>query len=499
MNNSNTYKPSGQSLVDGIPYTSYSIIGHHLGEAPPQEENADFANNITILGDHFNLEGFTIASHGHRNQLPQEIKNYFKENSTIPQILKKMVRIMFGQGLSLYQEDEESEPYKRKWVSKDYADVLNWLDSWDKQGDLDSVENYLKRVIQDYFYTEGYYNQWLLNKSRRTAGAMPVRGLKFQNNIKCRLAKNGTISPNQLIKDSDCDTVIYTDWRFLRMLDIEYFSRFDKSNPFKYPTSVNYVRDRGFDEEIYAEPTFYFGLKEWIKGSNLSPKFINSYLKNSLSAKIHVKIPNAWLEKNKEILTELCKQNYERQTEDKKIIEEYAGIEIGTEYSDQLLENLVNKKIGDATSVLSGAGENQGKAFWSRTFLTEHGIEEWKFEEIPSKYKEYIDSLTSYDSTAIKRILMGLGIPPEISNVGNEGIFSSGSQIYYAYLVFLDTQGFAEDFILEDLNRAARLNFPKLQTNRVKLGFRRFAPLRQQDTNPTDRLDASQSPNNQNK
>ena len=480
----------GIGFADGKAFLTFSILG---AKGVSELIDTDMANNVTVVGDHFNMKGFTIASHGKDNQLPTEVKTLIKANSTLPEILKKQVRMMYGQGLSLYVVDEEADPTKRKWVAKDYYDVLNWLDSWDKDPELDSAANYAKQAIQDYYYLEGFYNQWFFNKSRRINGSMPIRGLKFLSSAKCRLAKNGTIEPHRLMKDEDCDSVLYTDWRLRNFLDIDSFPRFNTSNPLKYATAVNYVRDRGFDELIYSEPTFFAGLKEWIIGENLSPKYINSYLKDSLSAKLHIIIPHAWIERNEKTLREICERNQESD----KLTKKYAGVDLVDSngkallFSYDLLEELINKKIADVTAVLSGAGENQGKAFWSRSFRTADGLEEWEFKEIPVKYAEFIKSLLDYDVAAVKRILAGKGIDPAISNIGNEGVFNSGAQVYYSYLVYLDTLGFAEEFILEDLNRALWINFPKCQTARVKLGFKRFAPPRQQETTPNDRMDAN--------
>jgi len=114
------------------------------------------------------------------------------------------------------------------------------------------------------------------------------------------------------------------------------------------------------------------------------------------------------------------------------------------------------------------------------------------------KYKEFTDSILSFNTNSMKMILAGKGLDPAISNLGNDGIFNSGSQIYYSYLVYLDTLGYAEEYILEDLNRALWINFPILKNDNVKLGFKRFAPPRQSETAPANRMDATnQNKNNQ--
>jgi hypothetical protein len=497
---------SGIAFVDSKAYTTFSILGAESQLDIADAEN-DIHNNVTVLGDHFNLNGFTIASHGHHNNLPNEVKRHVKYNAVLPELLKKQCRIMYGHGIGLYKDTDEGNPVNRQWVDKKlYADVFKWLNSWDRDPELEPSDIYLKNTIQEYFYMEGLYNQWFYNKSRRIGGSygLPVRGLKHKSGSRCRLAKNGTIPPSRMIKDEDCDTVLYTDWRLTNMMDIDIYPRFDRSNPFKYNTAINYVRDSGFDELIYSEPIFYAGLKDWITGANRNPKYINSFLKDSLSARLHVKIPNAWIEKNAEELRSICKANYDAETNSEPLTKEYGGVSLvadngkALKFTWDLVEQLLNKKIADITSVMSGAGKNQGKTFWSRSFRTEYGVEEWVFEEIPLKYSEFVKSLLDYNSTANKLILAGKGIDPAISNIGNEGVFNSGAQVYYSYLVYLDTQCYAEEFILKDLNRALYINFPKLEDEMLRFGFKRFAPPRQQDVTPANRMDNNQQPTTNN-
>jgi hypothetical protein len=141
-------------------------------------------------------------------------------------------------------------------------------------------------------------------------------------------------------------------------------------------------------------------------------------------------------------------------------------------------------------SVMSGAGENQGKTFFSTTYLTEHGIESWKITDIPTNFKDFTEAIISVDKHSLKQLLAGIGIDPAISNVGNDGVFNSGSQVYYAYLVYLDTLHYAENIILEDLQRAIYINFPDLETAGVRIGFKRFSPPKQQETAPDNRMNS---------
>lgn len=462
-------------------------------QASVDEDKKDY-KPLAFVGEHFQYQNFTIAAHGPDNQLPALAISFIKNNPFLPEILKKQVRIAYGQGPGLYVDDEtEENKRERKWVTAKYPQVLNWLDAWSRYPDMDPAEVYFKRALFEYFYMEGNYNQHLTNRSRRTGGALPFRGLKALNGKKMRLAMTGILDPRQEITREDLTHAIYGRWEMPWSYESRIYPLFDRSNPLKFANAINYVADLGFDEDIYAVPTSFYGLKQWIGGQNLNPKYINSYLKNSLNAKVHIKIPGAWIDLKTKTLMDICAKNKDLEQDAKPLIEKYDGIDVGTRFTYDLVEKLIQAKLNAAIDVLSGEGENQGKAFWSRTFQTEHGIEAWEFEEIPTKYKEFITSIIDYDKRAMSVILAGKGLDPAISNVTNEGIFNSGSEIYYNYLLYLQSQRYSEEFVTQDVNTQLWINFPELARERVKLGFYRFAPERQQNTSPQNRMEQQRS------
>lgn len=481
------YGNSHGFMRDGSAALTYEIVG--ATDRVSVDADKKQYNILPMLGDHFQYENFTVATHGPDNQLPAQAVAVIRNNPYLPEILKKQVRIAYGQGFGLYIDDETDENKRqRKWVTKKYPQVMNWLDSWKRSPDLDPYEVYFKRALFEYFYMEGVYSQHMFNLSRRVDGNLPFRGLKALNGKKMRLAMDGFVDPRKELSRSDLTHALSGRWEAPWAYETEFYPLFDASNPFKNRTAVSYVADLGFDEDIYAVPTSYYGLKEWIVGANLNPKYINSFLKNSLSAKIHIKIPNAWIDLKTKTLQNICAENQSREQDAKPIIDSYDGITIGAVFTYDLVEKLIQKKLTEALDVLSGEGENQGKAFWSRSFQTEHGLESWDFVEIPTKYKEFVTSIIDYDKRALAVILAGKGLDPAISNVTNEGIFNSGSEIYYNYLLYLDTQRYAEEFVCQDINTQLWINFPELVKERVKGGFYRFAPERQADTSPQNRL-----------
>lgn len=476
---------------DAPAFFSYEIVG--AADAVTIEEEKARIMAISSINERKTLMfgEYTVAVHGSDNYLPNETVKMISSNPYLPEILKKQVRYMYGRGLYLYVSKVVGEGDDRKIVrvpvTDEYPQFMQWLNSWQRNG-LPSYREYCQGILYDYYYHEGFYSQWHFNRSRRTGGALPIAGLQHRQATKCRLAYPGMLPPAETIEDEMLTKVIYNRWDFLNRFDADVYDRFDPANPFKSNTVINFVRDRASGEDIYPEPTSYFGLKHWIKGANLDAPYINSFLKNSFSARKHVKIPGAWIDQKQATLEKICKQNKEREQASQPLITKYEGVEVGTIFDYSLVAKLIDKKMEELMGVLGGEGKNQGKTFFTRTMLTEHGLEEWKIDDIPTNYADFIKSIIDFDKRAMQVILAGKGLDPAISNVGNEGVFNSGSQVYYAYLVYLDSLHFAEEICTEDLRYAAWLNFPELEKNNVQIGFLRTAPPRQQETTPEERM-----------
>jgi hypothetical protein len=91
---------------------------------------------------------------------------------------------------------------------------------------------------------------------------------------------------------------------------------------------------------------------------------------------------------------------------------------------------------------------------------------------MPGKFKEYFESVISCDQRADQVILAGKGISSSITNVEKDGQLSkSGSDVYYNYLIYVQTLNPDEDYVCREINRAIRLNFPEAWKQGVRPGF----------------------------
>jgi hypothetical protein len=272
------------------------------------------------------------------------------------------------------------------------------------------------------------------------------------------------------------------------------YPRFRYAEPYKHRAAISYSKNPSHGEEVYAFNVFFRGIREWIKGSNLTPKYINNFLENSLSARHHVIIPKAWVDSKRTMLEEMCAANFEREEKGEKelLVVKFSEdniMKVGTKFHEGLLNEYTNKELERLSAVLSGAGKNQGKLFSTFSFTGDDGKEvRWIIEEIPQKYKEYITGLTDYDKRADEVMLSAKGIDSSISNISKDGIISnSGSNALYNYMIYLSNLTIPEEVVCHDINFALKLNFPNEYRSGIRIGFYRSAIARQQEVSPQDR------------
>jgi hypothetical protein len=473
---------------------SFEILNRF--EALSIEEEIQTFEKSTVYGDRMRMQDYTVATNGVRNNLPNEMKTLLSSNHLIPGLMKKQVRFMYGAGPFLYQEKMEDNHMKHIWAERaKHPTFWKWLSSWKANGMADDVQTYIKKVATNYYYTEDFFSKRLHNKSRRVGGnGFHIRGLEHVSTHRARLMTEKIIPGSEELRDEDLTWVGIGPWDSPWNKNIELFSRFNEADPLKENVSINYIKDITFGDEIYSTPTYFFGLRDWIIGSNLNPKYVNSFLKHSFNARIHCVIPSAWFATKEKKFREYCEENREREQRGLELIKEYEGVKLVSdtgapfEFDTSMVQKCVDLKIEQLTTVMSGEGKNQGKIFYSRSFRTENGIESWEFKEIPTNYKEFMTSINDYDKRSVRVVTEGMGLDPALSNIGSEGIFSnSGSQVYYNYLVDLNSLQYAEEFILADLNSALKINFPRIYNEGFRLGLYRNVPQRLEETNPTER------------
>ena len=143
-------------------------------------------------------------------------------------------------------------------------------------------------------------------------------------------------------------------------------------------------------------------------------------------------------------------------------------------WDDTKVENEISRLTEDLLmqmqDVLSGK-ENAGKFFYSLDMPSESGAGRvsWSVEAIDQKMKDFVEAQLKISEASASAITSGMGLHPSLSNVMVNGKLASGSELLYAFKLFLlsDTE-IASQTILEPVNQAIAFNFPG---KGLKLGF----------------------------
>ena len=309
------------------------------------------------------IQQYKVYPFGVNNLEPNEAKDMIGHNKLLPQLIEKQVSMLYGNGPMLFiqQLDEDGLP-KRKYLQD--KDISEWLDNWKENGCADSFRDYIKKCISSFYYASGIFTKWRFTAGANMNLSRPVAGLEHVSVLRARLATVKDISGRTDFEDSDFEKVLIGPWDNCVVNEFKAYPRMDYTNPTKYPTAISYSKNPTHGEEVYSFNSFYRGIRHWIKASNLTPRYINDYLTNAMSARMHVIIPDAWLESQKKRIEELCETNAERRKDDPNAallsikFSDTEIIEIGTEYNSTFLDQYVAFELKKLTNYLSGQGNN---------------------------------------------------------------------------------------------------------------------------------------------
>jgi hypothetical protein len=432
-----------------------------------------------------NIGNYYILLKGADNNLSYEIEQVIGANRTLPKMIEKQATMLYGKGPRLYKEVFADKKLVREWQQNEV--IEDWLDNWQEYGLPQSSKEFCEKIIYDHYYFEDHFVKWRFFKQRRLGSGTMIAGLEHIDEKRCRLA-----SPKSLMdvgmdyEDKDFDTVIVGNWKASMEKQFKIYPRLRPASILNYQTAVSYHK-RPSVGNIYGYNRFYAGIKEWLTGTNRNPQYINSYLENSLNAKVHVIIPQMYVDAVEKKLQDYCEQNVLLKEANKELLTPN-GITIGAKYSVDLRDAYIAKEFAKLTSMLSGI-KNQGKAYASFSYLTSDGTAEWQIIPIDLKYGEYINTLINYDKRADEVVSSSLGLDPTITNISKDGVISkSGTDLYYNYIIYLHNLPLAEEKATEALNLALKINFQDLYRQGYRLGFYNEIPSRQQDVPPNDRL-----------
>lgn len=481
------YGSVGNYVYDG------NVLSFQLGEGAQLMDQTPMMlpsqqMDVVHLQRWMSVDGYQLLMRGMNDLLVDEVTKEIRENRLLPRLYSKAIKMLYGHGPKLYTVSLEGGKLRRHYTM--VPEVQAWLDSWEQNG-MQPVTEFCRQNIKNFYYFGDFFCKWRFTRGKRLGMGMPVAGLEALENKHCRLATLRTDVATNVIPYSDLRFVAHGHYPGIGGYKIYPRMSIAEVGNINF-AAISHHRDKSVDE-YYGVNETHQGARPYIIGSNQTARYINAFLKNSLAAKIHIIVPNAWLESKRSQLQKLCDENKRRKAKDIQLIT-YNGMELGTEYRESLVVEYLRMELRKVSQYLTGA-DNQGKAYSSVSFMDSQGHEQqWKFESVDMKYKEYIDALIDYDKRTEAALLSSVGMDASISAVSKDGVISkSGSDTYYNYLIYIMQLTPEEEVCAEPLNQALRLNFPHLYRQGLRFGFYREVPQRQEDIEPANRLSQQQS------
>lgn len=380
---------------------------------------------------------YKIVPYGWNNNVPVFIRDTIADNNLAPGILARQKGLLWGQGPQLFRNRFEDGQIIQEWVED--KEVMDWLKSWD-------YEKYLLGIIEDFLSTSGYFDAKHLTKGSRLSLMKKIGRIERLPVDQSRLEwpENDSRSIN------DCKHIIVGD--FLRELypdSIRVYPVFDRNNPGAFPVAASYHRLDAFGRSFYSLPQFWGAIRWIIRGSEI-PTIFKYVTENGINLAYHVHSPESYWDNRREILMRLHPDWSPADIE-----KEIAKI------TKQMLDNM--------TQVLTGK-ENAGKMFHSIDCTEDGGAEHsWKIEAIDQKIKDFVDSQLKIAEASVSAITSGMGLHPSLSNIMVNGKLASGSELLYAFKLYLASDiAIPTMLITASINDAIRINWPEKD---LQLGF----------------------------
>lgn len=480
----------------GIYLEDNNVISFQVGTDPTMRIGVDphdsviYGNRPELLIPRWlSVDGYNVLARGKDNRKCEQIEKDIKNNRLLPRLIGKQVNMLYGKGPHVYRNEIKDNKILRTWVTE--PRIQAWLEGWKLNGMEMGYKDFGMAVIKRYYFFRDFFVKVRFSRGKRI-GAAPIAGLELVENKLCRLATMRQDVATDIILYNDFRHVVVGAWNYgAANFKVYPLYRENEIDDYHY-AAISHHRESSIGEH-YGENETHEGVKIHLKTSNELPQYIDSFLNNSLAAKVHVIIPAAWVESKRKQIKALCEENKSRQKEDKPLLK-YNDIEIGTGFRESIIVLYMKEELRRFSQYLSGKNA-QGKAFSTISFRQGQDREEerWKIETIDLKYKEYISSLTEYDKHINDVLLASVGMDASISAISKEGMMSkSGSDAYYNYLIYLISLTPDDEKCSEPYNNALALNFPDLYQAGFRIGFYREAPARQEEVSTNDRLNTQQ-------
>jgi len=377
--------------------------------------------------------GFEIVPEGDDNKLGYQLMQLLEDNNLGLGVIRRQRGLQYGQGLALYEVKYDAGG-RRNVVWKWDDAIGKWLEGFD-------YEEYLLNVLFDLLCKNEFYTKIVRNREPRVGGQGKVAALEHVPAADCRRQwpdKRGRVG-----------NIFVGDWSEGEPDVIFRYPVYDPTlamtkEAYMYWSSF-YMFGRGANKEVVPG---YWGARKWMQRSNVAPDILKAQTDNGLNIKWHIISPQSYWDMKREVLMQQCEQ--------KKV-----------EFKESMLEDLKDAVLQGLSKVLSGI-ENVGKFFHSEAVMQELGIGKrevlkWEIVPIDMKVKEFTDAQVTISNKADQAITSAMGLHPSLSNILIDKKLASGSELLYAYKLFIatDTKTW-EKKALEVMNMVKRIYFPNV-------------------------------------
>lgn len=429
--------------------------GHRMAAYGETDTIVSTKATITVPTEVAIEGGYSIVGDGSDNKFGYQLGQLLEDSNLGLGVIRRQRGLQYGQGLGLYTVKYSEGRRVVEWTWDE--GIGKWLDAWD-------YEEYLINILLDLLIKQEYFTKLVRNREGRMPGkAGAVAALEHVPAVKCRRQwpdDKGRVA-----------NIFVADWRDTSPTKIERYPTFDPIKGLTQQSAMIWTSFYQFGRgEIDEQVPGFYGARKWIQRSNVAPDILKAQTDNGLHIKWHIISPQSYWETKRDVLMGQCKQK-------------------GTEYKEEMLETLKDDILKGLARVLSGV-ENVGKFFHSEAVRQELGIGKvemlkWEIIPIDMKVKEFTDAQIKISERADSSITSSMGLHPSLSNIIINGKLASGSEMLYAYKLFLATETtIVEKKAMEVMNMIKKLYFPNVPG---KFGFYHDIVKREEDITTGER------------
>lgn len=384
----------------------------------------------------YSVAGARVIPYGFDNLLPTHLRDVLDANNLAPGILERQAGLLFGQGLHLCRVMYENGSIVRRW--EDNPAITAWLEGWD-------YVSFVKGCLTDYLHLKGFFNSVRLEKGGRLGRTKRIARLDHIP------AKNARLEWTESRNIADVRHIIEGDFEYAcQNTGAVAYPVYDRNDPGRHAVSAAYHRTAAFARDFYPVPSYWGALKWIVRGSEI-PTIFKYVTDNGINLAYHIQAPQEYWDQKRETLRA-----------------------IHADWTDEEVENeisvLTGSMLDSLTEVLSGK-ENAGKFFYTVDVPSSSGSGRatWSVSAVDQKIKDFVESQLKISEASTSAITSGMGLHPSLSNIMVNGKLASGSEMLYAFKLFLlsDTE-MASEMVLRPVNEAIKFNFPG---SNLKLAF----------------------------